>query len=542
MLKKVKIFWLCLVMSMGIAGTVHAASYERWETVDEGERQEHAQMQGLLRASEASPKAWQKINGVCYNGSGQKITGAITRGIDVSEWQGVINWNKVKNSDIDFAFVRVAYGTGYIDKQYAANMKNAEAAGVPVGTYIYSTATTTAGALKEAKLVISKMKGYKVSYPVVFDLEYSKMGQLSRTQVAKLALTFCNEVKRAGYYPMVYCNTNWYDEKVDWSLLPGIDVWVARYGDKILAPSRSDYDYTIWQSTDGDGGGVLNSTKGLVDGIPVWNNVDVNFGYVDYTRIIQPRTAPLASYDASSQPETPTPTPKPTATSKPTATPKPTATSKPTATPKPTVKNGWKTEGGKTYYYKNDVKLKGWQKIGGKYYYFNSIYGYIYKNALLTSSKKNICYMDSRGARVSNQWVTSKNKRYYIGSNGYAVKGFQKIGGKLYYFHKANAYMTKNCKVITTSGNIYYMGSNGVSCANGFYTIKENGVKNTYYFDKNGRAYKGWHTIKGKKYYFYKGTSKKSGVRAQSVTLTSSTGLVSVFDKNGVCTKQYRKR
>lgn len=529
-LKTVKGFLLCLVMSMGIAGTVNAASYERWETVDEGERQAYTQMKGLLRAADISPNAWQKINGICYNGSGQKISGAITRGIDVSEWQGVIDWKKVRNSDIDFAFVRVAYGTGYIDKQYAANMKNAEAAGVPVGTYIYSTATTTEGALKEAKLVISKMRGYKVSYPVVFDLEYSKMGQLSKSQVAKLALTFCNEVKKAGYYPMVYCNTNWYDEKIDWSLLPGIDVWIARYGDKILAPSKSGYDYTIWQSTDGDGGGVLNSTKGLVNGIPVWNNVDVNFGYVDYTKIIQPRWEPLASYDSSAKPETPTPTVKPT------------ATPEPTATPKPNVKNGWKTEGGKTYYYKNGVKLKGWQKISGKYYYFNSIYGYIYKNALLTSSKKNICYMDSKGARVTNKWVTANKKRYYIGSNGYAVKGFQKIGGKIYYFHKANAYMTKNCKVITTTGNIYYMGSNGAACSNGFLTIKESGVKNTYYFAKNGRAYKGWHTIKGKKYYFYKGTSKKSGVMAKSVTLTSSTGVVSVFNKNGVCTKQYRKK
>ncbi len=530
MLKTAKVFLLCLVMSAAITGTVSAAAYERWETVDEGERKEHTQTQGLLRASAVSPNAWQKIDGVCYNGSGEKITGAITRGIDVSEWQGVIEWDRVRYSDIDFAFVRVAYGTGYIDKQFDANMKNAEAAGVPVGTYIYSTATTTAGALKEAKLVISKMKGHKVSYPVVFDLEYSKMGQLSKTQIAKIALTFCNEVKKAGYYPMVYCNTNWYDEKIDWSLLPGIDVWVARYGDKILAPSRSDYDYTIWQSTDGDGGGILNSTKGLVDGIPVWNNVDLNFGYVDYTKIIQPRKAPLASYEASSDPEISIPAPKPT------------EPPKPTATPKPAVKNGWKTEGGKTYYYKNGVKLKGWQKIGGKYYYFNSNQGYIYKNALLTSSKKNICYMDSKGARVANKWVTYKNKRYYMGSNGYAVKGFKKIQGKTYYFHNVNAYMTKNCKVITAAGDIYYMGSNGVRCANGFYTIKEGGVKNTYYFDKNGRAYKGWHTIKGKKYYFYKGTSKKSGVRAQNITLTSSTGVVSVFNKSGVCTKQYRKK
>ena len=129
-----------------------------------------------------------------------------------------------------------------------------------------------------------------------------------------------------------------------------------------------------------------------------------------------------------------------------------------------------------------------------------------------------------------------------MASNGYAVKGFYTINGKTYYFNKTNAYMYKNCKLISTAGNIYYLGSTGARYENGFYTVKENGVKNTYYFDKNGRAYKGWHKINGKKYYFYKGTSKKSGVRAENITLTSSTGVVSVFNKSGVCTKQYKKQ
>lgn len=526
--KGVKLFFLCAVLVIGMIGAsrISASSYERWETVAEEERETYEASEGLLRASTVSEKAWKKINGVCYNGSGETIPGAITRGIDVSEWQGTINWTKVKNSGVDFAFIRVAYGTGYLDKQYAANMKNAAAAGIPAGVYIYSTATTTSGALKEAQLVIEKMKGYKVSYPVVFDLEYSRMGELSKTQVSKLALTFCNEIKKAGYYPMVYCNTYWYDDKIDWSLLNGIDVWIARYGDRIQAPSGSAYKYTIWQSTDGDGGGILNPTKGLIDGIPTVNNVDVNFGYVDYAKIITPRTQPLASYtNSSTTTATATPTPEPT--------PKPTTA--------PAVKNGWKTESGKTYYYKNNVKLTGWQKIGGKYYYFNSVKGYLYKSTLLTSRKNNICYVNSSGARVSDTWVTWKDKKYYMASNGYAVKGFYTISGKTYYFNKTHAYMYKNRKLITTAGNIYYLGSTGARYENGFYTVTENGVKNTYYFAKNGRAYRGWHTIKGKKYYFYKGTSKKSGVRAENITLTSSSGVVSVFNKSGVCTKQYKK-
>ena len=78
-----------------------------------------------------------------YNGSGAEIPGVVTRGIDVSEWQGKINWQKVKNSDIDFAFIRISSGTDYMDKYYDYNMSSANEADLPVGTYVYSKATTT---------------------------------------------------------------------------------------------------------------------------------------------------------------------------------------------------------------------------------------------------------------------------------------------------------------------------------------------------------------------------------------------------------------
>ena len=106
------------------------------------------------------------------------IEGAITRGIDVSEWQGTINWKKLKNS-VDFAMVRISHSVSHMDKTYDYNMQQAELAGVPVGTYVYSTATTPAMALKEAKLAIRKMDGYKVSYPVAIDLEDASMQALT---------------------------------------------------------------------------------------------------------------------------------------------------------------------------------------------------------------------------------------------------------------------------------------------------------------------------------------------------------------------------
>lgn len=138
----------------------------------------------------------------------------------------------------------------------------------------------------------------------------------------------------------------------------------------------------------------------------------------------------------------------------------------------------------------NGYALKGWQNIDGKYYYFNSLKGYTYKNVLLTSSANNTCYIDEMGARVTNQWVSWKDHKYYIKSNGYAAKGMKKVKG-------------------------YY-----------------------YYFGTDGKVRYGWQKIDEKNYYFYNG----SGKRAQNVTLTSAKGIVSVFDINGVCIQQYKKQ
>ena len=242
----------CLAAAIAVAQPVSSVfanpHYDRRDTVAEEEFIYSARTSGTESSrKKVNSKAWKKINGVCYNGSGEIIPGAITRGMDVSEWQGNIDWKQVKRSDIDFAFVRISYGLTHEDYTYDENMTNAELAGVPTGTYVYSTALSTTTALKEAQLAISKMQGYKVSYPVVYDLEYAKASKLSAKTVSEMALTFCNEVRRAGYYPMVYCNTNWYDNYIDWSLLSGVDVWIARYGDTIQAPDKERYNYTIWQ-------------------------------------------------------------------------------------------------------------------------------------------------------------------------------------------------------------------------------------------------------------------------------------------------------
>ena len=140
---------IAALLGIGTMGTTAMAmgggGVDRSEAVAEEEKVPSGK---ATQDSRASSKAWKKINGVCYNGSGQKLEGAVTRGIDVSEWQDTISWGQVKKSNVDFAFVRISYGLNHLDKTYDYNIKHAEKAGVPTGTYVYSLALNSQQALK----------------------------------------------------------------------------------------------------------------------------------------------------------------------------------------------------------------------------------------------------------------------------------------------------------------------------------------------------------------------------------------------------------
>ncbi len=499
-----KIAGILLGIGVALFGTcsAFAGAYTPYDRSSSVAEEEYRYQRENTQGKTVSERAWQKINGVCYNGSGVAIQNAVTRGIDVSEWQGTINWSKVANSDVDFAFVRVAHGLSHMDTKFAANMSGANSAGVPVGVYVYSTATTVGQAIQEAQLTISKMQGYKVSYPVVFDMEYSDLGNLSGAKIAEIAVAFCTEIKNAGYYPMVYSNADWYNNKLDLSKIQAYDFWLAWYGDHILAPSTSKYRYTIWQATDGDGGGVLNSTKGLIDGIPVYNNVDVNFGFVDYTKVITPRTTALSSY---------TPT---------------------------VIQTGWVNgSNGERYYYKDGVKVTGRRYINGKYYRFAQSDGHLYQDVILYSaSLKKSCYVNEDGEEVHSTWVTKNNKMYYFGADGYSYAGSRYVNGKFYFFNSRYGYAMTNWKYVTSQKAVYYYNYQGIRVTNCFVTLTEGTQKNTYYFSSNGAAYRGWKTIGGNLYYFYGSNTSKNSVRVENRTIQMGNYLC-VFDELGVCTR-----
>ena len=207
------------------------------------------------------------------------------RGIDVSQYNGNINWDLVKRDNVDFAFIRVGirgYGqAGNLaeDKMFRKNIEAAKTAGVPVGVYFITQSITDEEAIEEANWVLEKVKKYNIEYPIAIDIEepgLQKPTDIPRTQNldkktrTRLAKLFCKTIKDAGYTPMVYTNVDWAENKLNMSELAQYDTWIAHY--KYDANSKPNYNktYTIWQYSD----------KGSVNGIS--GNVDLNICYKKY--------------------------------------------------------------------------------------------------------------------------------------------------------------------------------------------------------------------------------------------------------------------
>ena len=203
-----------------------------------------------------------------YTDNGKKVS---LVGVDVSRYQNNIDWNKVKQSGVDYAILRVGYrgygseGKIVLDENFTAHADGAALAGMPVGVYFFSQATTTAEAKEEAKTVIDALKNYKVDYPVVFDTELipnslARANDLDVESLTEIADAFCKTIKSAGYEPMIYANERWFLLHLDLRKLSDYPLWLAAYKEEITFP----YRIKMWQYTE----------KGTVDGIE--GNVDLN--------------------------------------------------------------------------------------------------------------------------------------------------------------------------------------------------------------------------------------------------------------------------
>ncbi len=191
------------------------------------------------------------------------------KGIDVSKWQGGVNWNEVKKDGTEFAILREGWGKKsptQIDKKFKENYENAKAVGIPVGCYHYSYADSVDDAKREAEFCLENIRDMKFEYPVCFDIEDREMLKLSNRKRTDIVKAFCGEVEKAGYYAMFYCNLNWLNNYLyKDELLPKYDLWLAQWN--VAAPSVS---CGIWQY----------SSAGKIDGIS--GNVDLDIAYKNY--------------------------------------------------------------------------------------------------------------------------------------------------------------------------------------------------------------------------------------------------------------------
>ncbi|MDO5448303.1 MAG: GH25 family lysozyme [Clostridia bacterium] len=219
----------------------------------------------------------QVIGGVQYNFSQTGVRGG-TLGVDVSVYQGNINWAKAKAAGIDFAIIRLGFrgwgsnGSLNIDTKFHTNIAGAKAAGIKVGVYFFSQATTEVEAVEEASLCIKELGGQSLDLPIFIDTETAAGGQgradnLSVAQRTAVCVAFCNTVRSAGYRAGVYSNKYFFNSKLNTPQLLSYTIWLAEWPSDYTSESKPTYSgrYDIWQFSDSGNGATYGMGSQYVD-------------------------------------------------------------------------------------------------------------------------------------------------------------------------------------------------------------------------------------------------------------------------------------
>lgn len=221
----------------------------------------------------ARSNGWYRIyyNGqYAYVSSSYVNLNVIEKGIDVSKWNGTIDWNKVKNSGIDYAIIRAGYGTSTVDPMFHTNIKGAIDAGLKVGVYWFSYATSSEKAKIEAQKCLETISPYKknITYPVFYDFEYESVDYaikqgvtITKDLASEMANTFVNYTKSQGYDSGIYTNLDFSNKYFTTDLLHNNNMWIAQYRSECTFAKP----YMMWQYTE----------SGKVDGIN--GKVDLNY-------------------------------------------------------------------------------------------------------------------------------------------------------------------------------------------------------------------------------------------------------------------------
>lgn len=222
-----------------------------------------------LPAPEANPYEPVDFKTNSETGEITLTSGNAIKGIDVSEWQGNIDWTQVKESGVEFVIIRVG-GRGmtegglYTDECAQAYYEGASAVGLKVGAYVFAQSVTVEEAIEEAEFILDQVKNWDIQMPLVFDWEYTGEGvrtsNVDARTLTDMAKAFCDTIKAAGYEPMIYFGRSQSMNMLKLEELTDYPFWLAMYS------TVMDYPYKIdmWQYTE----------TGSVPGIS--GNVDMN--------------------------------------------------------------------------------------------------------------------------------------------------------------------------------------------------------------------------------------------------------------------------
>lgn len=412
----------------------------------------------------------------------QTEAAVVAQGIDVSKWQGVINWAAVAQSGVSFAFIRVGNTKKGIDNTFYYNMLSAQAVGIKTGVYIYSYATNVQEAAIEAQFVLEAIKDLPVSYPVVWDVEDDVQKNIPKETLTLMANTFCAIIEAEGYTPMVYSSASWFRNRLGTIFY---DKWVAQWSSACSIP-----DASVWQYTDS---GRINGING---------NVDLDFALKDYsTSIIHTGWVPrkgflyyyinykmqrgwldlgLAKYYLD---------------------------------PYGRMVTGWLPLEDSIYYLQPDgIMSVGFTPIGNGMYFFdsdgkmlvglqnltNGLTYYFAENGMMYTGFLDLPdgkrYFSNDGHMLVGLNIVD-NRYYYFNENGIMQTGWQTIGDKKYLF-SLDGSMTYGW--FYDGLHSYYLSTIDGSMVTGFHTIEGR----TYYFDEKGHMITGEYNLNGVNFLF----------------------------------------
>lgn len=219
------------------------------------------------------------------------------KGLDVSKFQGEVDWERVKAAGYKFAMLRAGYGFNTVDEQFRRNASECNRIGLPIGAYWFCYATSPSSAVQEADGCVKTISDYRLEYPVCYDIEQATIdyaaGQgvtITPALARQLVQSFCDRIEAKGYYAMFYSNRNFLEQYLGNDLSKRYSLWYARYTDTF-----DGTDCSMWQYT----------SQGNVPGIS--GNVDLDLSYVDFPSVI--RSAGLNHLSGTSPAPSPSPSP-----------------------------------------------------------------------------------------------------------------------------------------------------------------------------------------------------------------------------------------